>query len=145
MEIKGLLLDPSSNVPIVILRDLEGTLFLPIWLGVFEANAIAMRLEKASAPRPLTHDLIGSLLERCGATLDRIVISDLQDSTFFATLYLVQGGDELALDARPSDAIALALGAEAPIYVTREVLSKAQAEYLGVPVDGPYKPEHYRY
>jgi uncharacterized protein len=134
MEIKGLLLDPSSNVPIVILRDLEGTLFLPIWIGVFEANAIAMRLEKASTPRPLTHDLIGSLLERCGATLDRIVISDLQESTFFATLYLVQGGEELALDARPSDAIALALGAEAPIYVTREVLTKAQAVDLATQV-----------
>lgn len=127
MEIKGLMLDPASNVPIVILRDETSDVFLPIWIGVFEANAIALRIEGVEPPRPMTHDLLLSSLQSLGASVDRIVISDLRDSTFFAIIHLVQNGRELALDSRPSDAIALALRADVPIYVMRTVLEKANA------------------
>jgi len=127
VEIKGLMLDPASNVPIVILRDLESHLFLPIWIGPSEAHAIALRIEGVEHPRPMTHDLLRSVLEQLGGHVEKIVISDLKESTFFALIYITQGQTELAVDARPSDAIALALRAEAPIYVLRTVLEKAQA------------------
>ena len=130
VEIKGLMLDPSSNIPIVILRDTESQLFLPIWIGVFEANAIALRIEGVEPPRPMTHDLLRLVLEKLGATVEKIVISDLRESTFFALIHLRQGGQSVAVDARPSDAIALALRTEAPIYVLRSVLDKAQAADL---------------
>ena len=127
MEIKGLMLDPTSNVPIVILRDEESDLFLPIWIGVFEANAIALEIEGVDAPRPMTHDLLLSSLRTLGAGVERIVISDLQDSTFYALIHLDRGGEKLTVDSRPSDALALALRAEAPIFVLRSVLEKANA------------------
>jgi len=130
VEIKGLMLDPSSNVPIVILRDIRSQLFLPIWIGVFEANAIALRLEKVEPPRPMTHDLLRSVLEQLGGTVEKIVISDLKESTFFAQIHVRNGGDQdrsVSIDARPSDAIALALRTESPIFVLRSVLDKAQA------------------
>jgi bifunctional DNase/RNase len=130
VEIKGLMLDPSSNIPIVILRDTESQLFLPIWIGVFEANAIALRIEGVEPPRPMTHDLLRLVLEQLGATVEKIVISDLRESTFFALIHLRQGGQSVSVDARPSDAIALALRTEAPIYVLRSVLEKAQAADL---------------
>jgi bifunctional DNase/RNase len=130
VEIKGLMLDPSSNIPIVILRDTESQLFLPIWIGVFEANAIALRIEGVEPPRPMTHDLLRLVLEQLGATVEKIVISDLRESTFFALIHLRQGGQSVAVDARPSDAIALALRTEAPIFVLRSVLDKAQAADL---------------
>lgn len=130
VEIKGLMLDPSSNVPIVILRDIQSQLFLPIWIGVFEANAIALRLEKVEPPRPMTHDLLRSVVEQLGGTVEKIVISDLKESTFFAVIHVRNAHDQersTAIDARPSDAIALALRTESPIYVLRSVLDKAQA------------------
>lgn len=127
VEIKGLMLDPSSNVPIVILRDIESQLFLPIWIGLSEANAIASRIEGVEPPRPMTHDLLRTAIENLGGKLSKVVISDLRDSTFFAMLHLSQGERSLEIDARPSDAIALALRAEAPIFVLRTVLDKAQA------------------
>ena len=130
VEIKGLMLDPSSNIPIVILRDTESQLFLPIWIGVFEANAIALRIEGVEPPRPMTHDLLRLVLEQLGASVEKIVISDLRESTFFALIHLRQGGQSVAVDARPSDAIALALRTEAPIYVLRSVLDTAQAADL---------------
>jgi bifunctional DNase/RNase len=130
VEIKGLMLDPASNIPIVILRDTESQLFLPIWIGVFEANAIALRIEGVEPPRPMTHDLLRLVLEQLGATVEKIVISDLRESTFFALIHLRQGGQSVAVDARPSDAIALALRTEAPIFVLRSVLEKAQAADL---------------
>lgn len=130
VEIKGLMLDPASNIPIVILRDTESQLFLPIWIGVFEANAIALRIEGVEPPRPMTHDLLRLVLEQLGASVEKIVISDLRESTFFALIHLRQGGQSVAVDARPSDAIALALRTEAPIYVLRSVLDKAQAADL---------------
>jgi bifunctional DNase/RNase len=130
VEIKGLMLDPSSNVPIVILRDIRSQLFLPIWIGVFEANAIALRLEGVEPPRPMTHDLLRSVVEQLGGTVEKIVISDLKESTFFAVIHVRNGHDQersTAIDARPSDAIALALRTESPIFVLRSVLDKAQA------------------
>lgn len=130
VEIKGLMLDPASNIPIVILRDTQSQLFLPIWIGVFEANAIALRIEGVEPPRPMTHDLLKQVVEQLGAMVEKVVISDLRESTFFAQIHLLHGTRSLLVDARPSDAIALALRAEAPIYVLRSVLDKAQAADL---------------
>lgn len=127
VEIKGLMLDPSSNVPIVILRDIQSQLFLPIWIGVFEANAIALRLEGVEPPRPMTHDLLRSVLEQLGGQIEKIVISDLKESTFFAMIHVQNQDRRVAIDARPSDAIALALRTGSPIFVLRSVLDKAQA------------------
>ncbi|HVS02368.1 MAG TPA: bifunctional nuclease family protein [Thermoanaerobaculia bacterium] len=130
MEIKGLMLDPTSNIPIVVLREQEGPLFLPIWIGVFEANAIALRIEGVQPPRPLTHDLLRSVFEHLRVAIDKIVISDLRDNTFFALIHVMQGDQATTIDARPSDAIALALRAEVPIFVTRDVLDRAKAVEL---------------
>jgi bifunctional DNase/RNase len=122
MEIKGLLMDPVSNMPVVILRDLEKGHFLPIWVGIFEANAIALEIEKVSTPRPMTHDLLKNLLGELDARVDRIVINDLRDNTFFARIHLTRGDSTLSVDSRPSDAIALALRSQADIFVEEKVL-----------------------
>lgn len=128
MEIKGLMLDPSSKAPIVVLRDEEARVLLPIWIGIFEANAIAMQVENVSVPRPLTHDLLKSVVEQLGAEVRKILISDLRDNTFYALIYLaLANGGEMTVDSRPSDAIALALRTDAPIFVLPSVLEKAQA------------------
>lgn len=127
MEIKGLMLDPTSNVPIVILRDAASSLLLPIWIGLFEANAIALRLEGVETPRPMTHDLLRSALDQLGAKVRKIVISDLQESTFFALIHVEFRDQQLTIDSRPSDAIALALRSEAPIFALSHVLEKAKA------------------
>ncbi len=126
MSIKGLMLDPVSNSPIVVLKDEQETCFLPIWVGIFEANAIALQLENVTTPRPMTHDLLKNMIAELNAQVSRIVINDLRDSTFFAQILLVIGGKTLELDARPSDAIALALRVEAPIFVAQAVLDQAQ-------------------
>jgi len=139
MVIKGLMLDPTSNVPIVILREEEGQLFLPIWIGVFEANAIALRIEGVSPPRPLTHDLLQSVFDHLDARVERIEISDLKESTFFALIHVNRNGTASAIDARPSDAIALALRAEAPIFVRRDVLDRAKAVDLAAQADDDEK------
>ena len=126
MEIKGLLMDPVSNMPVVILRDTEKGHFLPIWVGIFEANAIALEMEKVSTPRPMTHDLLKNLLSELDAHVDRIVINDLRDNTFFARIHLTRGDSTLSVDSRPSDAIALALRSQAGIFVEEEVLEKSR-------------------
>jgi bifunctional DNase/RNase len=130
MSIKGLMLDPVSNSPIVVLKDEEEKFFLPIWVGIFEANAIALQLENVETPRPMTHDLLRTAIAELGARVTRIVINDLRDSTFFAQIRVIVnrfGEDRtLELDARPSDAIALALRTQAPIYVAQSVLDQAQ-------------------
>ena len=127
MEVKGLMMDPSSNVPIVILHDDENSRLLPIWIGIFEANAIALQLEGIEPPRPMTHDLMIGLLENLESEIVRVVISDLEKNTFFARITVKLDGRESSVDSRPSDAIALALRAAAPIYVAAAVLSKAAA------------------
>lgn len=126
MSIKGLMLDPVSNSPIVVLKDDEEKFFLPIWVGIFEANAIALQLENVSTPRPMTHDLLKNMIAELDGRVARIVINDLRDSTFFAQIRVIAGSRTLELDARPSDAIALALRTEAPIFVAQEVLDQAQ-------------------
>jgi bifunctional DNase/RNase len=126
MEVKGLMVDPTSNAPIVILRDQGGQLFLPIWIGLFEANAIALRLEGIEPPRPLTHDLLRNVLQELDAVVDRVTISDLRGGTFYAQVRLRLPTRELTVDARPSDAIALALRTESPIFVNAEVMEKAR-------------------
>ena len=129
MSIKGLMLDPVSNSPIVVLKDEEEKFFLPIWVGIFEANAIALQLENITTPRPMTHDLLRNMISELDAHVTRIVIHELRDSTFFAQIRLTlgSGGERmLEIDARPSDAIALALRTEAPIYVAQSVLDQAQ-------------------
>jgi uncharacterized protein len=134
VEVKGLMVDPISNVPILILRaDDDSSKFLPIWIGIFEANSIALQLEGVKAPRPLTHDLCLKMIEANEGQLIRVVIRDLEDSTFFADLVLKFGeaGEERIVDARPSDAIALALRSAAPIFVDQEVFDKAREGELG--------------
>jgi bifunctional DNase/RNase len=126
MSIKGLMLDPVSNSPIVVLKDDAEKFFLPIWVGIFEANAIALQLENVSTPRPMTHDLLRNMISELDARVTRVVINDLRDSTFFAQIRVITGERTLELDARPSDAIALALRADAPIYVAQSVLDQAQ-------------------
>jgi bifunctional DNase/RNase len=126
MSIKGLMLDPVSNSPIVVLKDEEEKFFLPIWVGIFEANAIALQLENVTTPRPMTHDLLKNMIGELEARVIRVVINDLRDSTFFAQIRVIAGARTLELDARPSDAIALALRVEAPIFVAKSVLDQAQ-------------------
>jgi len=125
MTVRGLTLDPVTNAPIVILKAEGGTRLLPIWIGLFEANAIALEMEKVATQRPMTHDLLKNLVEMLGARVERAVVDNLRDNTFFATIYLTRGGEEHRLDARPSDAIALALRARAPIFVTGDVLARS--------------------
>jgi len=126
MEIKGLLMDPVSNMPVVVLRDSANGLFLPIWVGIFEANAIALQMEKISTPRPMTHDLLKNLISELDAKVERIVINDLKDNTFFARIHLLRGETRWNVDSRPSDAIALALRVDAEIFVEEEVLEKSK-------------------
>ena len=126
MTIKGLMVDPITNSPIVILRDKEGQRVLPIWVGIFEANAIALQIENISTPRPMTHDLLRNVIQDLKASVQKVVVCDLQDNTFFALIYLALDGDTVAIDARPSDAIALALRTRAPIFVEDTVLDNAK-------------------
>ncbi len=126
VQIRGLMMDPVTNMPIVVLKDIASDLILPIWVGVFEANAIALELEKNTTPRPMTHDLLRNLARGLNAEVRRVVVSELREDTFFALIWMEQGGEVIALDARPSDAIALALRCDCPIYVHREVLMHAR-------------------
>jgi hypothetical protein len=126
MKVRGLALDPMSNMPIIILRDDEDKRSLPIWVGIFEANAIALELEKIPTPRPMTHDLIKNILESLDARVVKVVVTDLRDNTFFAVLHLQVGDHEYQVDSRPSDAIALALRVSAPIFVDEDVVRRAK-------------------
>jgi uncharacterized protein len=126
MTIKGLMVDPITNMPIIILRDEEGQRVLPIWVGVFEANAIALQIENVTTPRPMTHDLLRNVIADLKADIQKIVVSDLKENTFYALIYLTVNGELMAIDARPSDAIALALRAKAPIFVEDSVIDHAK-------------------
>ena len=131
MKVRGLALDPLSNLPIIILRDDEEKRSLPIWIGIYEANAIALELEKIETPRPMTHDLIKNILETIEARVQKVVVTDLKENTFYAVLHLQVGSTEYTVDSRPSDAIALALRVGAPIYVDEEVVRKAKSLEIG--------------
>lgn len=127
MKIRGLMVDPVTNTPIVILRDSSGNSILPIWVGVYEANAIALEIEKVSTPRPMTHDLIRNLLTGVEAKVSKVVVSELKDETFYAVIWLEKDGQAISVDSRPSDALALALRLDCPIYVEEQVLASSRA------------------
>lgn len=126
MKIRGLMMDPVTNMPIVILRDNGGSSVLPIWVGIYEANAIALEIEKVNTPRPMTHDLIRNLLLGLDAHVNKIVVNDLRDDTFYALIWLEKDGQTISIDSRPSDALALALRVDCPIYVEDEVLKNSK-------------------
>ena len=126
MTIKSLMVDPITNMPIVVLRENEGERVLPIWVGVFEANAIAIQIENIETPRPMTHDLIRNMLVDLNAHVDKIIISSLKENTFYASIHLQVNGEQVAIDSRPSDAIAVALRARAPILVDEDVIANAK-------------------
>jgi hypothetical protein len=126
VRIRGLMMDPATNMPIVVLKDVASDSVMPIWVGIFEANAIAIEIEKMCAPRPMTHDLTRNLMLHLNAELERIVITEIKDETFYAVLWLRQGEEQIAVDARPSDAIALALRADCPIFVAEHVMASAK-------------------
>lgn len=127
MTIKGLMIDPITNMPIIILRDQDGQRVLPIWVGVFEANAIALQIENVQTPRPMTHDLLKNILEDLEARVERVVVSALKENTFYALIHLARSAGSLTIDARPSDAIALALRTGSPIFVEEAVIQSAQS------------------
>ncbi len=126
MKIRGLMMDPVNNMPIVILKDVNGTTVLPIWVGVYEANAIALEIEKVSTPRPMTHDLIRNLLIGLNTSLRKVVVSELKEDTFYAVIWLDRAGELISVDSRPSDALALALRLDCPIYVEENVLKSSR-------------------
>jgi hypothetical protein len=126
MKIRGLMMDPVTNMPIVVLKDLNGNTILPIWVGIYEANAIALEIEKVSTPRPMTHDLIKTLLLGLGTGIRKVVVSELKDDTFYAVIWLDKDGDLISVDSRPSDALALALRLDCPIYVDESVLKSSK-------------------
>ncbi len=127
VKIRGLMMDPVSNMPIVILREIGGDAILPIWVGVFEANAIALEIEKVSTPRPMTHDLLRTLLVALETGVRKVVVSELKDDTFYAVIWLERDGEVILIDSRPSDALALALRVDCPIYVEDSVLRSSRA------------------
>lgn len=126
MKIRGLMMDPVTNMPIVILRDSAGSAVLPIWVGIYEANAIALEIEKVTTPRPMTHDLLRNLLLGLEARVNKVVVSDLRDDTFYALIWLERDGQTMTIDSRPSDALALALRVDCPIFVEDEVLKNSK-------------------
>jgi uncharacterized protein len=126
MKIRGLMMDPVTNMPIVILKDVNGATVLPIWVGVYEANAIALEIEKVATPRPMTHDLIKSLLLGLDTCVRKVVVNELKDDTFYAVIWLDRDGDMISVDSRPSDALAIALRLDCPIYVEESVLKSSK-------------------
>lgn len=140
MKIRGLVMDPSTSMPIVILKDLKSDIVLPIWVGLYEANAIALEIEKTTTPRPMTHDLTRNLINGLNAQVQKVVVNELRNDTFYAVIWLTQNGETVTLDARPSDAIALALRCDCPIYVSEEVLRVAKM----APTSAETTPEELR-
>jgi len=136
MSIKGLMVDPVAGTPIVILKDKLGERVLPIWVGVPEANAIALQIENVATPRPMTHDLLRNIITDLDGRVDRVVVSDLKDNTYFAIIHLTVRGERVAVDARPSDAIALALRTRSPILVEEAVIDSAKTtDFASDPAD----------
>ena len=133
MTIKGLTVDRATNMPIILLRDKDGDRVLPIWVGCAEANAIAMQIENVSVPRPMTHDLLKNVIQDLHGDIKKIVVYDLKENTFYAMIYVLTNGEVVAIDSRPSDAIALALRVKAPIFVEEEIITKAKTSPMGGP------------
>ena len=131
MQIRGLMMDPVTNMPIVILKDIDSEMVLPIWVGIFEANAIALELEKTATPRPMTHDLLQNMARGLNAQVQKVVVSELRDDTFYAVIWMNHASEVVSMDARPSDAIALALRWDCPIYVNRTVLEQSKQSTTG--------------
>jgi len=127
MRIKGLVIDPISKMPIVVLEEMEGDRMLPIWIGVFEANAISLKMENIATPRPMTHDLFKNFFQQFCAEIQKIVVTDVKDNTFYANIHCRSDNRDFIIDSRPSDAIALSLRLEAPIFVNEEVIQKAHS------------------
>ena len=139
VKIRALMMDPNSGTPIIILKDVQSDTMLPIWVGAYEANAIALEIEKIAPPRPMTHDLLRNLIVELGVQVDRVVVTSLRDNTFFAVIEMRNSeGNRMMLDSRPSDAIALALRADCPIFVDMEVIKASQNK---LPVDEAEEPE----
>ena len=126
MKIRGLMMDPVSNMPIVVLKDVNSETVLPIWVGVYEANAIALEIEKVTTPRPMTHDLIKNVLVGLDTRVHKIVVSELKEDTFYAVIWLERDGHIISIDSRPSDALAIALRLDCPIFVDDEVLKSSK-------------------
>jgi uncharacterized protein len=136
VRIRGLMMDPATNMPIIVLKDVASDAVMPIWVGFFEVKAISDEIEKIAPQRPMTHDLARNLIQGLNGKLERVVINELMDSTFLAVLFIRQGDEAITIDARPSDAIALALRADCPIYVSEQVMQSAKLNTSGPP-DGP--------
>lgn len=137
VKIRGLMMDPNSGTPIIILKDVNSESMLPIWVGAYEANAIALEIEKIAPQRPMTHDLLRNLIVEMGARVERVVVTELKDNTFFAVIEMKNsGGDTVMLDARPSDAIALALRTDCPIFVNEEVIRASKGMTSGEEEEG---------
>jgi uncharacterized protein len=126
MKIRGLMMDPVTQMPIVVLKDVQGQSVLPIWVGAYEANAIALEIEKVSTPRPMTHDLLKNVLLGLDVQVRKIVVNDLRDDTFFALIWVEREGELISIDSRPSDALALALRVDCPIFVDEAVLKNSK-------------------
>ncbi len=133
VRIRGLMMDPATNMPIIVLKDVASEAVMPIWVGFFEVKAISDEIENIAAPRPLTHDLTRNIIRNLNAELERVVITELKDDTFLAVLWLRQGDEPVTIDARPSDAIALALRADCPIYVSEQVMQTARLKTSAPP------------
>src|SRR5437016_8720707 len=126
MKIRGLMMDPVTNMPIVVLKDVQGQAILPIWVGVYEANAIALEIERVQTPRPMTHDLLKNVLLGLEVRVQKIVVNDLKDDTFYALIWVEREGQMMTIDSRPSDALALALRMDCPIFVDEAVLKNSK-------------------
>lgn len=126
MKIRGLMMDPVTNMPIVVLKDPSGEAVLPIWVGIYEANAIALEIEKVATPRPMTHDLIKNVLMGLETRVHKVVVTELRDDTFFAVIWIEREGRFISIDSRPSDALAVAMRLDCPIFVDDEVLKSSK-------------------
>ncbi len=132
VKIRGLMMDPVTNMPMVVLKDIGSDALVPIWVGIFEANAIALEIEKTATPRPMTHDLLANLIRTLDGEVRRVVITELKDDVFYALIWMERGGELISLDARPSDALALALRTDCPIYLSAQVLRTTRMANAGV-------------
>jgi bifunctional DNase/RNase len=126
VKIRGLMMDPVTNMPVIVLKEAQGAGILPIWVGIYEANAIALEIEKVQTPRPMTHDLLKNVLSGLNVHVQRVVVSDLKDDTFYALIWMESNGRTISMDSRPSDALALALRLDCPIFVEDQVLKNSK-------------------